>query len=97
MADMGLPGYWQDATTLDVERLMAQFDELKGQSAGLRQALMSRAEERTRRVNEQFRELSALISSGRKRSDCRPTSESSSIADGEMLARGKVEAGSGAR
>jgi polysaccharide pyruvyl transferase WcaK-like protein len=66
MADMGLPGYWQDATTLDVERLKVQFMELKRESASLSRILLSRSEEKAKRVNEQFAEVSALIGSARQ-------------------------------
>jgi polysaccharide pyruvyl transferase WcaK-like protein len=61
MADMGLSEFCQFANTLDVDRLIEQFKELRSRSARLSQTMAERNEEKAKLLDHQFAELSALL------------------------------------
>jgi len=61
MADMGLAGFCQPASSLDADRLMKQFRELEKQQAQLRQTIADRCAIQEQRVNQQFAALSAQL------------------------------------
>ena len=61
MADMGLSEFCQSARSLDVGRLIEQFEELESRSGQLRQTMAERNAEKTRRLDYQFAELSKLL------------------------------------
>ncbi len=61
MADMGLSEFCQFANTLDVERLIKQFEELQSLSDQLTGTMAERNAEKARLLDQQFAELSALL------------------------------------
>jgi polysaccharide pyruvyl transferase WcaK-like protein len=61
MAGMGLAEFCQFANTLDIDRLIEQFTELRSQSAQLTEAMAERNEEKARLLEQQFATLSALL------------------------------------
>jgi polysaccharide pyruvyl transferase WcaK-like protein len=61
MADMGLSEFCQLANTLDVDRLIEQFNELRSRAAQLSQTLEERNKEKTKLLDHQFAELSTLL------------------------------------
>jgi polysaccharide pyruvyl transferase WcaK-like protein len=61
MADMGLAGFCQSAGSLDLDRLIGQFQELENRSAQLRQMIADRCEIQAQRIGRQFAELSRLL------------------------------------
>jgi len=67
MADMGLAGFCQSASSLNVGQLIEQFTELESRSAQLRQVIAGRCADHARQLDEQFAELSALLAPGGKR------------------------------
>lgn len=61
MADMGLPGFGQPVSTLDIARLIEQFIEMESRSGQLRQTLKERNAVNARLLDAQFAELSATL------------------------------------
>jgi polysaccharide pyruvyl transferase WcaK-like protein len=61
MADMGLPEFCQDVSTLDVDELIKLFTELEGRSAELRRTLAERNAAKAKGLSGQFAELSAAL------------------------------------
>jgi polysaccharide pyruvyl transferase WcaK-like protein len=61
MEGMGLSEFCQFANTLDVERLIEQFEELKSRSAQLTGTMAALNAEKARLLDQQFAELSALL------------------------------------
>jgi polysaccharide pyruvyl transferase WcaK-like protein len=61
MANMGLPGSCHPASSLDVDRLIEQFNELRRRSAEYRQTLDEHNAENLRLLEQQFAELSAVL------------------------------------
>jgi polysaccharide pyruvyl transferase WcaK-like protein len=61
MESMGLSEFCQFANTVDVDRLIEQFEELKSRSAQLTGTMAARNAEKTRLLDQQFAELSALL------------------------------------
>ena len=66
-ADMGLAEFCLSARALDAEHLIESFTELGQRSDELRQILKERNLRQSRRLEDQFAEISSLISS-----DCPP-------------------------
>ncbi len=64
MADMGLSEFCQFANTLDVDRLIEQFTELKSRGAQLTETMAELNAEKARLLEQQFAELSALLFPG---------------------------------
>ena len=61
MKDMGLSEFCQFANTLDVDRLIEQFTELKSRSAQLTREMAERNAEKAQLLDHQCAELSALL------------------------------------
>jgi polysaccharide pyruvyl transferase WcaK-like protein len=61
MADMGLSEFCQAANTLDVDRLIQQFTELRNRSAQLSRTMAERNAEKAELLGRQFAELSAVL------------------------------------
>jgi polysaccharide pyruvyl transferase WcaK-like protein len=61
MSRMGMSRYYQEARTLDVDRLITQFTELEGCAAQLRPVIADRNAALARQVEKQFAELSAVL------------------------------------
>ena len=61
MKDMGLSEFCQSANTLDVDRLIEQFTELKSRSAQLTRMMAERNAEKAQLLDHQFAGLSALL------------------------------------
>ncbi|HEX4223417.1 MAG TPA: polysaccharide pyruvyl transferase family protein, partial [Pseudonocardiaceae bacterium] len=61
MAEMGLDGFCQEARAIDVDRLVAQFEELDRRGPELRQTLAEHNEENEQRLKHQFAALSASL------------------------------------
>jgi polysaccharide pyruvyl transferase WcaK-like protein len=61
MKDMGLSEFCQFANTLDVDRLIEQFTELKSRSAQLTRMMAERNAEKAQLLDQQFAGLSALL------------------------------------
>jgi polysaccharide pyruvyl transferase WcaK-like protein len=61
MAEMGLPEFCQFANTLDVDRLIEQFKELRSRSTQLSLPMAERNAEKAKLLDHQFAELSALL------------------------------------
>jgi polysaccharide pyruvyl transferase WcaK-like protein len=73
MTDMGLPGFCEPVSSLDVDQLIERFTELERRSAELRQILAERNAVNSERLDDQFAELSAVLRGGRQ--PVRPRSE----------------------
>jgi polysaccharide pyruvyl transferase WcaK-like protein len=67
MADMGLAGYCQDARTVDVGLLIAQFTALEQRASRLRPLLVKRAAAKAAALAAQFELLSVTLLSGGER------------------------------
>ncbi len=61
MADMGLSEFCQEASTLDVGRLIEQFTELESRSEQLRRTIAERNAANARLLDDQFATLSAAL------------------------------------
>jgi polysaccharide pyruvyl transferase WcaK-like protein len=61
MTEMGLDGFSQHTSSLDVDRLIEQFTELESRSAQLRRTLKERSAAQAQRLDHQFALLSALL------------------------------------
>jgi polysaccharide pyruvyl transferase WcaK-like protein len=61
MADMGLSEFCQFANSLDVDRLIEQFTELRSRSAQLTKAMAERNADKARLLDQQFTKLSAVL------------------------------------
>ena len=61
MADMGLPEFTQSAQSVDVERLIEQFEELERRAPELRRTLDERNQEKTASLDDQFTLLSSSL------------------------------------
>lgn len=61
MADMGMAEFCQSARSLDVGRLIEQFNEAEGRSAQLRQTLAARNAASEQLLVQQFARLSAVL------------------------------------
>lgn len=61
MTDMGLADFCQFAHSLDVDQLIEQFKEMESRHVQLRQTIAERSATYGRSVNQQFSELSALL------------------------------------
>lgn len=67
MADMGLAGYCQDARTVDVDVLIAQFTALEQRTSRLRPAMVKRVAAKVAALEHQFELLSVTLLSGGER------------------------------
>lgn len=61
MAEMGLGAYCHPAREVDADRLLEQFRALEKRSSELRRTLTERNEAASRRLNDQFTELTAVL------------------------------------
>jgi polysaccharide pyruvyl transferase WcaK-like protein len=61
MADMGLADFCQSARSLDVNRLIEQFNELESRSVQLRQTMLECNAQKTRLLGRQFAVLNSLL------------------------------------
>ena len=61
MAEMGLPEFCQDVSTLDISELIKLFTELESRSAELRQAMTERNAAKARLLDDLFAELSVRL------------------------------------
>jgi polysaccharide pyruvyl transferase WcaK-like protein len=61
MRRLELSRYYQEARSLDVDRLIRQFTELEDRAATLRVTIAERNADLARQVDGQFRELSAIL------------------------------------
>jgi polysaccharide pyruvyl transferase WcaK-like protein len=61
MADMGLSGFTQSAQSVDVDRLIAQFQELERRAPELRQTLAARNEVKAASLDDQFARMSSSL------------------------------------
>jgi polysaccharide pyruvyl transferase WcaK-like protein len=61
MTRMGMSRYYQEARSLDVDRLIEQFTELESRAPELRQLIAERNAALARQVDQQFAELSAVL------------------------------------
>lgn len=61
MTDMGMPGFSQQADSLDVDRLIEQFMELQSRSEPLQNSLRERNAVKKQQLDQQFAVLSALL------------------------------------
>lgn len=61
MAAMGLAEFCQSARSVDLDRLIEQFNELENRAAELRQLMKARAAENARLLDHQFATLSAVL------------------------------------
>jgi polysaccharide pyruvyl transferase WcaK-like protein len=68
MADMGLSGFTQAAQSVDVDRLIAQFQELERRAPELRRTLTERNRTKAASLDDQFARLSSSLlgSAGRR-------------------------------
>jgi polysaccharide pyruvyl transferase WcaK-like protein len=61
MAEMGLAGFCQDVSTLDIGELTTMFTELESRSTELRKTLRESNAEKAMLVEDLFAELSATL------------------------------------
>ncbi len=66
MTEMGLDGFSQHTSSLDVDRLIEQFTELESRSAQLRHMLKERSAAQAQRLDHQFGLLSTMLFQARQ-------------------------------
>ncbi len=79
MADMELPEFCQDATSLDIDLLIKQFTELESRSAQLRRGITERSTTNAQLLDGQFAELSAVLFSQRPPAHARSLSSGRTV------------------
>ena len=66
MADVGMSEFCQSAKSLDINLLIKQFTELESRSSDFRRAIIERNVANARQLEQQFADVSALLSQARK-------------------------------